>query len=144
MEIPLTGQVRVDFFEAIRLLTNALASSINQPFFRETFGWEERPKNQRLIEFEPMRDEDSFLIQTADIISNFFLNLIKYLIGSKSETVELKAKELLRMNIFDNILDNIRSNFQFKNNKCVCLDDELKVSVPMKSEFAGTRKIIFR
>lgn len=65
----------MELIEIISLLANTLALAINKPKFLSQIGWNPRPNNQKLERFEPMKDEDSFLIQTADIISNFFLNL---------------------------------------------------------------------
>jgi len=144
IEAPGKGQVYMDFIKIISLLVDTLAITINKPKFLNQLDWKQRPHNQRLDRFEPTKDEDSFLIQTTDIISNFFLNLIRYEVGYKSKTVELKAKELLKLNMFDNILDKIKMNFKLLNDKCVCNNDELKVSINIESEDKGPKKIIFR
>lgn len=144
IEAPGKGQLFMDFIRIISLLANTLATTINKPKFLDQFGWDPRPNNQKLERFEPMKDEDSFLIQTADIISNFFLNLIRFEVGYKSKTTEIKAKELLKLNIFGNILGEIKNNFKLVSDKCVCTNLELKVSVTTKSDYKKSEQIILR
>jgi hypothetical protein len=138
------SKVYLDFIKILTLLTNTIAIAMNKPKNLKLIGWNPSPNNQKLDIFNPMNDEDSFLIQAADILSNFFLNLIRYEVGDKSKTVELKAKELLKLNIFNNILNKIRENFKLQNGKCVCTNDELKVSARIESEDKVSKKIIFR
>lgn len=142
--IPGKGDIYEDFTKILTLLANGLANTMNKSKILNQLGWNPRPNNQRLDIFDPMKDEDSFLIQANDIISNFFLNLIRYEAGNKSKTVELKAKELLKLNIFNNILNKIRDNFKLLNGKCICTNDELKVSVRIESEDKVPPRIIFR
>jgi len=140
LEIPRTGQVRVGYKEMIRYLINALANSINKPDILKELDWESRPKNQELKEFEPKKDEDSFMIQTTDIISNFFFNTIKYLVGDQSRSTELKANELL--GFFQDIKNKIKDDFEIQNDKCVCVNDDLKVSIDFNSDYKNDMKIL--
>jgi len=125
-------------------LADALASSINKKELLDQLGWDPKPANQKLVRFEPLKDEDSYLIQTADIVSNFFLNLIRSIVGDNSKTTQLKAKELLKLGVFTDILDEIKKNFKLQNGKCVCINDELKVSLHMTSDFIKSDEIIYR
>ncbi len=143
VETPTGGQQSMGFIDLLSKLVNALAIAFNTPENLKHTGWDARPENQILKRFEPMKDEDSSLIQTCDIISNFFLNLIKYLIGDRSRTVILKADLLSKINLFDLIVDDIKKNFEILNGKCVSSNDDLKVSVEMKSDFKSSGKIIF-
>lgn len=136
--------ILMGLIEVISLLANNIALVINKPKNLSKLGWNPRPNNQKLERFEPMKDEDSFLIQTADIISNFFLNLIRFKVGDKSKTTEIKAKEILKLNIFGNILGEIKNNFKLVNNKCVCSNNELSVSVTTKSDYKKSGQIILR
>jgi hypothetical protein len=125
-------------------LADALASSINKKELLDQLGWDPKPANQKLVRFEPLKDEDSYLIQTADIVSNFFLNLIRSIVGDNSKTTQLKAKELLKLGVFTDILDEIKKNFKLQNGKCVCINDELKVRLHMTSDFIKSDEIIYR
>jgi hypothetical protein len=126
-------QLLMSFYDIVRLIGNNFAKALNE------MGWK-KPVGQELVKFEPLRDEDSFIIQSADIISNIFFNLIKFLIGVKGpnlRTIEEKAKLLLSYNILDeNILNNIKKSFKLHNEKCICSDSDLKAKFLIKYDLS--------
>jgi len=143
LNLPDKGQILCDYFEIITYLFNGLAETINRPEFLNKLEWREAPPGQKLIKFDPKNDEESFLIQTADIISNFFYNLIKYSISYKSDMSKRKATLLLKMDIFDTILNNIKSNFILKNKIAHCINKDLRVTVSIdKNNNPSQRKLI--
>ena len=123
------GPVLLPFFEIITKLFNMLAKAVNESDDLDKIGWRKAPPGQKLIKFEPKEDEQSFLIQTADIVSNLFLNLIKFKIGYKSDISSKKAKLLLKMRSFDTILNKIEENFILKNGVCHCINKNLRVTI---------------
>ncbi|MHA1342326.1 MAG: hypothetical protein ACTSO2_20330 [Promethearchaeota archaeon] len=138
-----TGPILLPYFEIVTILFNNLAEKVNKSDSLNTFGWRKAPPGQKLIKFEPKKDEESFLIQTADIISNFFYNLIKYLIGYESDISKRKATLLLEMKIFDTILNNIKSNFILKGKIAHCINKDLRVTVHFDNNNLSQRKLIF-
>ena len=82
-----------------------------------------------MVKFRPLDDKESFLIQSADTISNFFLNLIRHLIGIENDIYEKKAQILIESELFENCYDEIRKNFKEKDGKAICINEDLKVSI---------------
>jgi len=126
--------ILLHFFEIIRLIGDNLAKALNEPKIRNRIGWEEKPFNQKLVKFEPKNDEDSYLIQSADVMSNFFLHLIRHLVGIRNRNSEKKAKILIDSGLFDDCLDKIKENFRIQNGACVCSNSNLKVGIILQSD----------
>ena len=115
------GLVRTPFFETIKIVTNVLAVALAKT------GWQ-KLDNQRLLEFSPMDDRDSYLIQTADIVSHFLWHLIRYLSGNKTRISCLKAMALLGFDSFRSNRRQIQREFTYRNKKLVCTNPDLEVS----------------
>jgi len=111
-------------FKIIAFIANCLDKVLSRDLWK-------RESNQKLIRFKPMPDEDSYIIQTADLISNFTYNLIRYLVGIKSLNSELKAKALINRNYSTEVISEIKRNFKNKKGECVCSNPDLKAYVKM-------------
>ncbi len=119
------------YYDVIKMLTNALANSLNTLGDNRTW---KKPIGQMLINFEPKDDKDSYLIQTADIISNFFYNLIKYMSGMRTDIIEKKAMSLLGFDAFRRHRNDTQKEFKIINRKIVCSNQELEVRFTIDME----------
>lgn len=114
-------------FEVIAMLTNNLNTVLQKN------GWQKK-NNQKLKKYNPMRDEESYIIQTADVFSNFLYHLIRYLVGIEDTNSEKKATELIKRLFSKKLQDQIKKNFSRKENRCVCINNELKSRITFKPE----------
>lgn len=115
------------FYELVVRITNALSRILAK-------GEWGRQDHQELIRFSPCDDKESYLIQSADLVSNFMLNLVKYLSGLKPADTEKKAKVLLGFDAFRRNREKIRQAFAKDAEKCLCADPKLEASLIMEKE----------
>jgi len=115
------GLLMTEFYDVIRMIAQHLSTSL-----ADVLKWG-RINRQRLVKYEPKNDEDSFLIQSADIICNFFLSTIKYLVGIDSGITRKKALALLAFNCIRSSKTNILNEFINQNGKCVCRRPDCEV-----------------
>ena len=130
-----------NYFDAIRMITNGLANAINKVAVSPDSSQWKKPVGQKLVVFEPMADDDSYLIQTADIISNLFLNLIKYLIGMRADIMRKKALVLLGFDAFRRNKKNIEKEFLIRNGNSECKNKDFEARLTVEREFH--RNIVF-
>lgn len=133
-----------NYFDAIKMIANDLANALNNLASSPDSSKWKKPLGQKLVLFEPKADDDSYLIQTADIISNLFLNLIKYLIEMSSDIIKKKALVLLGFDAFRRNRKNIIKEFQDRNGKCECTKKEFEIRFTIEREKSDFyRKFIF-
>lgn len=113
-----------DFFRVLTWTANALANAMSN------FGWHPNYP-QTLLHFEPLRDEDSILIQTADMISNFILHVCRSIAGTTNHLSVLKSNAILQFKVFDKLAHEIKDDFQQVSGKCICVNDELKATLTL-------------
>lgn len=94
------------FFDIVKITANAsskILSSLN--------GWS-KSKGQKIIKFEPLKDEENYVIQCCDIVSNFFFNFLRTQVGIHEPIYQLKSDAFL--DIFEIDLEKVYSNFKSK------------------------------
>ena len=113
-----------NFYDLIKIWGNSLCNIINKD------GWPNG--GQRLEKFQPLKSDDDYLIQTCDIISNFFFNYLRQQVGIQDEGSLFKADAL------NDILDlsphksQINLAFEKDGDEVVCVDPDLKVCIDVE------------
>jgi len=130
-EFPMSGNLPIicdlGFFELIKILGNSLAKVITLT------GWP--VKQQELIKFEPQKWSANYLIQSCDILANFFFNYLRFNLGRTDKKYELKASALTKHFLLDDLLPEIKKSFSLDTttNDIICIDQNLLVTIdPIK------------
>lgn len=125
--------ILTDYYEVIALLANGLARVLAKS------GWGTLDR-QKMILFSPLDDKDSYLIQSADLVSNFMLSLIKYIAGASGPTIIKKAETLLRIKAFQENKAKMAEEFIRREGAVFCVKPDLEACLLLecqKRRFAG-------
>jgi hypothetical protein len=87
--------------------------------------------NHRITNFEPIKAKQSFIIQAADIISNYFYNMIQFVAGERKEIVRRKALTLLGFDAFRRNISNFKDNFVLKNGIPYCVNPKMEARLKL-------------
>jgi hypothetical protein len=112
------------FYDIIKITTNGLVRG-----FIKT-GWNTYPY-QHMSLFEPIPDEQSYVLQAADMISNLVYNLVKKASGSSDDLVVKKASLLTSNGLFHDIEPQLATEFEIKEGKTVAKSDTLKHNIEL-------------
>lgn len=117
----LSIKMKLNFFNIIKILGNSLAQAIKLQ------GWP--VKKQKLIKFQPQKWSANYLIQSCDILANFFFNYLRFTVGLKDEKYKLKAFALRKYFLFDD--DNIKKTFSLdkRTNDIICSNKNILVTI---------------
>ncbi|MFX0195471.1 MAG: hypothetical protein ACFFCW_05045 [Candidatus Hodarchaeota archaeon] len=113
----------LEFYRLIAILGNALSRVIKLE------GWP--VKKHRLIKFQPLKWTEDYLIQSCDIISNYFYNFLRYQVGISEKKYELKSGALMSHIGLDKHISKIKKSFENDSGEVICTDNQLKVSIDM-------------
>lgn len=113
----------LNFYELVRILGDVIARTLLPP------DWS--VKHQKLANFQPLKWFNDYIIQTCDIVSNFYYNFLRYRVGINESKCRLKSDALLKFLPFDEHLPEIRKNFATNDGEVVCINKELKVNIPI-------------
>ena len=113
----------LSFFQLINIIGNTLATVIKNP------GWP--IKQQELVKFEPKKWSSNYIIQSCDILANFFFNYLRFNLGRTDRKYELKAHAFEKHFLLDELLPEIRKVFALETitNDVMCIDQNLFVTI---------------
>lgn len=117
----------INFFDIITRLTNALSNILINSNLE---GWPQK-KGHKMVKFEPQDDKKNYIVQSCDIISNFFLNYLKSQVGIQD------SKSILKNNLLGEFIDlnpeeielHFKSQLFGDNTEIICINPEMKVSI---------------
>ncbi|RPI04651.1 MAG: hypothetical protein EHM64_09260 [Ignavibacteriae bacterium] len=111
----------IEFYDLIKIWCNSLTKIIKA---------EEWPSGeQRLDKFCPLKSSGDYIIQTCDIISNFFFNFLRNQVGILDPKAVLKTNALCKIIDFSQHSGIIKSSFIKKEDEVICSVKGLKVYI---------------
>lgn len=120
----------IRFFDIVKITANALSKTLSS-----LNGWS-KSKEQKIINFEPLKDKDNYIIQCCDIVSNFFLNFLRIQLGIHDPIYQLKSDAF--SDIFEIDLEKVHSNFKSKEfvdkedkafKEVICINHEMRDTI---------------
>jgi hypothetical protein len=112
----------LSFYDCVKVWGNSLTKVI--PKLLPNGGWPDI--DQRLNEFQPIKSSTDYIIQTCDIISNFFFNFIRHTVGSDESSHRLKSEVIQSLIPLVGYSEKIKSSFIIKDKEVFCRNPELK------------------
>lgn len=116
----------LEFYDLIVILAN-LSTKI--PEALQLKGWPQY--DQKLIKFQPLKDQESYLIQACDIISNFFYNFLRYQVGLIDKKSKLKSDALTTRRNLSHLISTIGTHFDIKDQDVICVNSDLRATVEL-------------
>ncbi|MFH0734893.1 MAG: hypothetical protein V1773_10735 [bacterium] len=121
----------LDFYDIIKIWGNSLTKVILELI--PNCNWPNI--NQKLNKFEPKKSTDDFIIQTCDIISNFFFCYINDVIGINNDKNKLKGKainDLIPLSEFQNLIqDSFKKGLE---DEVICTNQDLKALIEVVNQ----------
>lgn len=120
-KFPITGNIVIDypmnFYRIIAIVGDSFSKILQME------GWP--IKKQTLSRFQPLKWISNYLIQNCDILSNFFLCLIRSKMGMTDPKYSLKAQALDEHFALNTSLSHILPSFVFDGVDVECVNDDL-------------------
>jgi len=124
--VTLANNYITTFFDSLKIWGNSLTNVVAQLVQDQSWPM----GNIKLSNFEPTDSSVEYIIQTCDIISNYFLNYIRFVCGINSQKCSLKANEindLLNLNKPPSFIKNSFIIDKDKDkDKVICENKDLK------------------
>lgn len=114
----------LDFYQIVTATGNGLIKLTSK-----VPGWSK--ENQRIGEFCPVDSKNSFLVQSCDIVSNFYFNFLRHQVNIRKDVCKLKADALMRHIELEEHAGEILPFFGRSEDEVVCTDDDLKANIQL-------------
>jgi hypothetical protein len=111
----------LDFYDLIRIWGNSLAKTIKAE------GWP--TKDQQLVKFQPLKSTEDVIIQTCDIVANFFFNFLRFQVGIADPKVKLKSDAISKFIDFSEHSEAVKSSFSERHGEVICRAKKIKVCI---------------
>ncbi len=125
IEVDVSGDIfkdyPIEFYEMIKVWGNSLAKIIKAE------GWPSG--GQRLVKFHPLKSSNDYMIQTCDIISNFFFNFLRFQAGVVDPKSKLKSDALSQLIDLSGHATTVKASFSQQDGEVVCNSKDLKVCI---------------
>lgn len=137
-EFKLAGTLPIEsnfhFYEIIKILGNALMKmTATLP------GWPSI--NQSITKFDPKKWSDDTIVQTCDIIANFFLNHLRYKTGITEKKYEYKSLALEKIIDFNMNINKEFIRLDTSGKDITCLRKELFATLSLEKTIDKMKKI---